>query len=159
MKTIQKGFTLIELMIVIAIIGILAAVALPAYQDYTIRASFSECVNMANPVRTAVAETAQSVGFADVDDDNAGVNVNDEWQGGDNCAMEGWTDAASGTVGPIFDIRVNGNIGADNDEPHVRFAATRETDSAQEPIQWECTLVEGEANHVPAECRGAAAGG
>ena len=59
MKAVQKGFTLIELMIVVAIIGILAAVALPAYQDYTIRAKVSELVLAASSQRTAATEKAQ----------------------------------------------------------------------------------------------------
>lgn len=54
MQKIQQGFTLIELMIVVAIIGILAAIAIPAYQDYTIRARVQEGVNISNPARTAL---------------------------------------------------------------------------------------------------------
>jgi type IV pilus assembly protein PilA len=60
MKAVQKGFTLIELMIVVAIIGILAAVALPAYQDYTARAKMSELILAASACRTSVTETVQS---------------------------------------------------------------------------------------------------
>jgi type IV pilus assembly protein PilA len=62
MKRVQQGFTLIELMIVVAIIGILAAVALPAYQDYTTRAKVSEVIIMASPAKLAVAETSSSIG-------------------------------------------------------------------------------------------------
>jgi type IV pilus assembly protein PilA len=60
MKAVQKGFTLIELMIVVAIIGILAAVALPAYQDYTARAKMSEAILAGSACRTSVTETVQS---------------------------------------------------------------------------------------------------
>jgi len=64
MKTLQKGFTLIELMIVVAIIGILAAVALPAYQDYTIRAKMSEVILAMSACRTSITEVYQSGGGA-----------------------------------------------------------------------------------------------
>jgi type IV pilus assembly protein PilA len=62
MKRLQKGFTLIELMIVVAIIGILAAVALPAYQDYTIRAKMSELILAMSACRTSITEVYQSGG-------------------------------------------------------------------------------------------------
>lgn len=62
MKRIQQGFTLIELMIVVAIIGILAAIALPAYQDYTTRSKVSEVMVMAEPAKLAVSESVSSLG-------------------------------------------------------------------------------------------------
>ena len=62
MKSIQKGFTLIELMIVVAIIGILAAIAIPSYQDYTVRSQVTEGLNLASDMKAAVAETFAQTG-------------------------------------------------------------------------------------------------
>ena len=75
MKTLQKGFTLIELMIVVAIIGILAAIAIPAYQDYTIRAQVSEGLTLAAAAKAAVAETYLNTGVAPVNREDAGMSA------------------------------------------------------------------------------------
>jgi type IV pilus assembly protein PilA len=76
MTKLQKGFTLIELMIVVAIIGILAAIAIPAYQDYTIRAQVSEGMNLAAAAKAAVAETFLNTGEAPLDRTEAGMSTN-----------------------------------------------------------------------------------
>jgi len=75
MKMMQKGFTLIELMIVVAIIGILAAVAIPAYQDYTIRSQVTEGLNLAAAAKTAVSETYANSGIVPVDRTAAGMSA------------------------------------------------------------------------------------
>jgi type IV pilus assembly protein PilA len=75
MKKIQQGFTLIELMIVVAIIGILAAIAIPAYQDYTIRAQVSEGMSLAAAAKTAVAETFLNRGTAPANRTVAGMTA------------------------------------------------------------------------------------
>ncbi|MES2536566.1 MAG: pilin [Pseudomonadota bacterium] len=74
-KAVQKGFTLIELMIVVAIIGILAAVALPAYQDYTKRAKVSEIILAASAVRNTISEYAQTKGTMPTTAASAGVET------------------------------------------------------------------------------------
>ena len=76
MTKLQKGFTLIELMIVVAIIGILAAIAIPAYQDYTIRAQVSEGMNLAAAAKAAVAESFLNRGVAPAGRVAAGMSAN-----------------------------------------------------------------------------------
>jgi type IV pilus assembly protein PilA len=95
MKAVEKGFTLIELMIVVAIIGILAAIAIPAYQDYTLRSKVTEGLNLAASGKTAVSEGYQANGIN-------GVNaVSVAW-------TAGWT--ASKYVGNITINPANGQI-------------------------------------------------
>ncbi|EMT7418523.1 pilin, partial [Neisseria gonorrhoeae] len=81
MNTLQKGFTLIELMIVIAIVGILAAVALPAYQDYTARAQVSEAILLAEGQKSAVTEYYLNHGKWPEDNTSAGVASASEIKG------------------------------------------------------------------------------
>ena len=75
MKKFQQGFTLIELMIVVAIIGILAAIAIPAYQDYTIRAQVSEGLNLASGAKAAVSEAFMDSGVMPTNNAGAGMEV------------------------------------------------------------------------------------
>ncbi|MEW6989285.1 prepilin-type N-terminal cleavage/methylation domain-containing protein [Colwelliaceae bacterium 6441] len=109
-KTGQKGFTLIELMIVVAIIGILAAVALPAYQTYTARARFSEVVLAATPAKTAIELCVQTSNPADC----STIAVAASWSQGaqvNNVALGG--SAAAGYTITVTPNAVNGIAATD----------------------------------------------
>ena len=146
MKKIQQGFTLIELMIVIAIIGILAAIALPAYQDYTIRSKVGEGVLLASAAKIAVAETASSLGgLAAVTGANSGFTF--PAAGTDYVASIAITDATG-----LVTVTMGGTAGTGASvEPVMVLTPTQA--NPEDPITWVCTTPTGEFKHVPANCR------
>jgi len=116
MKAIQKGFTLIELMIVVAIIGILAAVALPAYQDYTVRARTSELILAASAARTSVTEGAQGLNSLGTSGSGLVIGVGGKVSAG-NVATDGTitingADAVMGTSGIVVTLSPSWNTTA-----------------------------------------------
>lgn len=143
MKAIQKGFTLIELMIVIAILGILAVVALPAYQDYTVRAKISEGLALAEPAKLAVAETSAALG---------GLNKI-------TATNTGYTFPTGGTkyVKTITIGAGNGKITVETKDTgsstDPTFVLTPTQTKPEDPISWECKSKGGEPKHLPANCR------
>ena len=135
MKTLQKGFTLIELMIVIAILGILIAIALPAYQDYTIRTKNAECLSEAASAKLAVAETFQASPTAmPVDAAAAGYDFTGTKYCGNITVTNGVIDATTRDTGGDVTFRLT-------------------PDPGEGKIDWDCALAEGEPQHAPAECR------
>lgn len=110
MKTIQKGFTLIELMIVVAIIGILAAIAIPAYQDYTIRAQVTEGLNLASSAKAAVSETFGSNGTWPATNAAAGLSAATDIRGK---YVTGIAIGAGGMITITYGGQANSVIAAD----------------------------------------------
>jgi type IV pilus assembly protein PilA len=128
-KNIQKGFTLIELMIVVAIIGILAAIAIPAYQDYTIRSQVTEGLNLASAVKTGVAESFANTGEWPADMDAAG---------GDSANLPSGKyveeiDVSNGTITIVYGNDANDQLVSTGDtltlQPRV---------SANDDVVWLC---------------------
>ena len=106
MHATQQGFTLIELMIVVAIIGILAAIAIPAYQDYTVRAQVTEGMNLASPVETGIAEYFANTGSFPTTLSSVGIS---------NSATGKYVSAVAINAGAIqvtYGLQANTNVAA-----------------------------------------------
>ena len=157
MRSVQKGFTLIELMIVVAIIGILAAVALPAYQDYTARAKLSEVILAGSTCRTSITEASQSGLQAD--------GVADGFGCGEGAAAKSQYVAALNTTAGGQVVVTAQNITTDVNgkkvylQPYSDAALTTKSAAAdfnkaslKPVVGWKCAW-DGDLKYMPASCR------
>lgn len=148
MKQAQKGFTLIELMIVIAIVGILAAVALPAYQDYTVRAKLSEVIARGAEAKTSVAEWYAAKGNLPSNANSAPFNTGSAGK----VALVSWKPGNAGTAAIVLEVSATGipEVGGNN-KLSILVAST-----ANGVITWTCgdrtdtTIV---SKYLPGSCK------
>jgi type IV pilus assembly protein PilA len=145
-KSSQQGFTLIELMIVIAIIGILAAIALPAYQDYTVRAKMSEPIAALSEAKSSVTEYYSANNALPVSQATSGVKVT---RSGKYLATVVYTSSGGN---PLLTALVRDNIVPNNSAPVIVLSGTTDTDGT---VNWVCKPGTGMlAKYLPSTCRG-----
>ncbi len=146
MKRVSKGFTLIELMIVIAIIAILVALALPAYQDYTIRTKTAEGLSVAASAKLAAAETCQSDPATPIGNNADAGYVFATSKYVSALTISGGCAVGSNTL--VLTVTTNTNTGA---TAPVVFVITGNIGTSN--IDWLCTTSAGLTAHIPATCR------
>lgn len=151
MRTKQTGFTLIELMIVVAIIGILAAIALPAYQDYVARSQFSEAMILASGQKTAVTESWSNKGTPPANNTEAGVAAPTDVSGK---YVESVTISANGSDG-LIQARMRGSgVATPIQGKTLTLTGTfvAQGNSSGIAVTWACSSDAG-SRYVPAACR------
>ena len=137
----QQGFTLIELMIVVAIIGILAAIAIPAYQDYTIRAQVSEGLNLAGGAKAAVSEFTMDRGVFPATNGEAGISTATAITGKYVLQVANVSGLVTVTYGNDAHALLTGNA--------LQLSALTTAGS----VEWRCKSANIADKHLPAACR------
>ena len=145
----QQGFTLIELMIVVAIIGILAAIAIPAYQDYTQRAQISDAFTVVSGAKTAIAEFAQTNGSYPVTADIAALDLDIDADAGKYAKS---LKVTTGTGVVVITMKGAGDVGASIADKTVTFTPPANLQQVGGAFNWTCSSTAGD-KYLPKSCQ------